>query len=68
MVIGGLDQVEVTRNIIKLPILGDIPVIGEFFRSRSTEKKKTTVVVIIRATPVLTELAPTRDFKKGITK
>jgi type II secretory pathway component GspD/PulD (secretin) len=68
MVIGGLDQVEVTRNLVKLPILGDIPVIGELFRSRTHSKRKTTVVVIIRASPVLTELAPTRDFKKGIIK
>ncbi len=68
MVIGGLDQTEVNRITTKLPILGDLPVIGELFRSRSYEKKKTTVVVVLRAYPVLSEPAPERDFRKGIVK
>jgi len=67
LVIGGLDQTEVTKNVQKLPILGDLPLIGELFRNRTTTINKTTVVVIIRAFPVLGDVAPSRDFRKGIT-
>jgi len=66
LVIGGLDQSEVTRLVQKLPILGDIPWIGELFRNRTHTVKKTTIVVIIRAFPLFAEQAPARDFRKGI--
>jgi len=68
LVIGGLDQSEVVKNIQKLPILGDLPLIGELFRNRTHSIKKTTIVVIIRAFPVFPDKAPARDFREGIVK
>ena len=38
LVIGGLVQEEDKKNTGKLPILGDIPVLGMFFRSSSNSK------------------------------
>lgn len=63
LVIGGLDRREVSRTEQKLPILGDIPVLGEFFRTRSRTVTNSEVVVVIRVYPVLTETAPPREFK-----
>ena len=68
LVIGGLDQSEVVKNIQKLPILGDLPLIGELFRNRTHSIKKTTIVVVIRAFPVFPDKAPERDFREGIVK
>ena len=47
LIIGGLiqeDNSEVTR---KMPILGDIPVIGFFFRSTRVQKTKQELVILI---------------------
>jgi general secretion pathway protein D len=65
LVIGGLDQDEIRREIQKVPLLGDIPLLGNLFRSRNDSRSKTEVVVIIRAYPVLTDLAPAHEFGKG---
>lgn len=48
MVIGGLMNDKDIRTMSKVPILGDIPLFGELFRSRKTEKEKSTVVVFLR--------------------
>ncbi|WP_425276901.1 type II secretion system secretin GspD [Sphingomicrobium sediminis] len=50
LAIGGLlDEAE--RNTIeKIPLLGDIPLIGELFKSRSRSKSKTNLMVFIRPT------------------
>jgi general secretion pathway protein D len=47
IVIGGLidDKASVTTS--KIPFLGDIPVVGNLFRSRATVKKKTNIIVFI---------------------
>jgi type II secretory pathway component GspD/PulD (secretin) len=65
LVIGGLDQTEHTTSWQQVPILGDLPLIGHFFRSRNNQVRKTQVIVIIRAYPVLTESAPAKDFRAG---
>ncbi len=46
-VLGGLMQDEDTEDITKVPVLGDIPIIGWLFKSKSTTKKKTNLVVFI---------------------
>jgi type II secretory pathway component GspD/PulD (secretin) len=66
LIIGGLDRAELTNVEQRFPILSDIPVIGEFFRTRSHTLLKSEIIVMIRAYPVLTEPAPETDFHKGI--
>ena len=55
IVIGGLIGKEETENLRKVPILGDLPLIGKLFRSRYRSKKETEVIIIIKSvilTPV----------------
>jgi len=46
-VIGGLVQDEVTRSIQKVPLLGDIPIIGELFKHTQVENSKTELIIFI---------------------
>jgi general secretion pathway protein D len=47
IVIGGLIQREDRKNVIKVPLLGDIPIIGNLFRSTSIEKRETELIIFI---------------------
>ena len=66
--IAGLIDNRLTENASKIPGLGDIPIIGKLFRSRSVNKSKTELMVMV--TPKLVRpLAPGQvptmpDFKK----
>ena len=46
--IGGLIQDQQVQTEAKVPCLGDIPVVGWFFRSRTEELRKTNLIVFIR--------------------
>ncbi|MBC2778080.1 type II secretion system secretin GspD [Parasphingopyxis sp. GrpM-11] len=48
--LGGLLDDNERRTIQRIPILGDIPIIGELFRSRGRSRVKTNLVVFIRPT------------------
>jgi len=45
--IAGLIDNRVTQTLSKVPGLGDIPILGQLFRSRSTEKTATELVVVV---------------------
>jgi len=46
--IGGLIQNQEVETVTKVPCLGDVPVLGWFFKSRSEELRKTNLIVFIR--------------------
>ena len=48
LILGGLIQEEVTDTKSKVPLLGDIPLIGFLFRSESTTKSKANLMVFLR--------------------
>ena len=48
LILGGLIQEEVTDTESKVPLLGDIPVIGFLFRSQNTTKSKANLMVFLR--------------------
>ena len=48
--LGGLLDDNERRTIQKIPLLGDIPIIGELFKSRGRERTKTNLMVFIRPT------------------
>lgn len=52
MAIGGLMNSDESKVITKVPILGDIPIIGEFFKHTSTSKDKRELMVLITPTIV----------------
>ena len=45
--IGGLIQEDEIESMSKVPLLGDIPLIGEIFKSRSNESNKTELVILV---------------------
>lgn len=47
LAIGGLIQENEQKTVQKIPVLGDLPVIGAAFRSTSTTKAKTELVIMI---------------------
>jgi general secretion pathway protein D len=50
IVLGGLIDEDVQESISKVPILGDIPFIGNLFKSTTTSKRKRNLMVFIRPT------------------
>jgi general secretion pathway protein D len=48
LVLGGLIEDRLTESENKVPLLGSIPLIGELFRVRSTQKTKSNLMVFIR--------------------
>ncbi|MGL5839967.1 MAG: type II secretion system secretin GspD [Sphingorhabdus sp.] len=50
LAIGGLLNDDERRTLEKVPLLSDIPIIGELFKSRSRSRSKTNLMVFIRPT------------------
>jgi pilus assembly protein CpaC len=47
LVIGGLYQNEISNDVRKIPLLGDIPIIGEFFKHRVKSKTETELMIFV---------------------
>ncbi len=47
IVIAGMISAEERRTTIKIPLLGDIPIIGLLFRAETVERKETEVIFVI---------------------
>jgi len=47
IIIGGLIREQDVVNLTKVPVLGDIPILGALFRNRSHTKQRTEVIIII---------------------
>jgi pilus assembly protein CpaC len=57
LALAGLMDNRTIENVTKIPILGDIPILGEFFKSRSTRANNTELLVLV--TPVLVRASNT---------
>ena len=55
LALGGLLDDNERRSLEKIPILGDIPGLGVFFRSKSRSRVKTNLMIFIRPTVVRTQ-------------
>ena len=65
MVIGGLINSEESKTVSKIPLLGNIPILGEFFKYTSTSRDKRELIILI--TPYLVgedSLVPMSDKMK----
>ena len=49
LVIGGLIDKEEGRTFRKVPILGDIPILGKLFQSKSHTSDESEIIIIVRA-------------------
>lgn len=47
LAIGGLLNSEDAKTVTKIPLLGDIPIIGQFFRHSSTSKEKREMMILL---------------------
>ena len=50
LAIGGLLQDEITKNRTKVPVIGDVPVLGYLFQSRSSIRVKRNLLVFVTPT------------------
>lgn len=60
--IGGMTYENKRRSDNKLPILGDLPLIGSFFRSHSDLKSKQDVIILITPKVIPDGLIPKNDL------
>lgn len=60
VVIGGLVQDNTAETVDKVPFLGDIPLLGELFKSTSTTKEKGTLYLFVTPT-ILTDFKTLED-------
>ena len=56
IVLGGLIQDDEQITVAKVPILGDIPVVGKLFQSKGNSRNKTNLMVFLRPTIIRTAL------------
>jgi pilus assembly protein CpaC len=54
-VIAGLVNDQITEQLSKVPGLGDLPILGQFFRSRSVSKSKDELMIMV--TPHIVHVA-----------
>ena len=47
IVIGGLMDSSEIKNVQKIPLLGDIPILGEFFKHTSTSRDKRELIILV---------------------
>ena len=57
-VIAGLMDNRLTNVMSKIPFLGDIPILGQLFRSKNLQKAKTELMVLVTARRVAPEERP----------
>lgn len=66
VVIGGLIQDQDQETINKIPFLGDIPLLGWLFKTKSTLRQKTNLMIVLtpRIIRGAEEMAEVTDFQK----
>jgi pilus assembly protein CpaC len=58
IVLSGLVHSDDAKNIQKVPLLGDIPIFGELFKSHSFKKRETELIVFLTPLPVAEDPHP----------
>ncbi len=64
LVLGGLLDDAINEGVQKVPLLGDLPVLGNLFKSRRTNKVKRNLMVFIQPT-ILRDAAYTNEISSG---
>jgi type II secretory pathway component GspD/PulD (secretin) len=66
IIVGGLQTVDETKNVSKVPLLGDVPVLGLAFRRDSTRKQYRTTYLFIK--PIIVEKDNFADIRDMSTE
>jgi Flp pilus assembly secretin CpaC len=61
LILGGLISTETERRTFRIPILGDLPLIGELFRRSKTAEMRTEIIIVI--TPHIAEEVSPRLYE-----
>jgi pilus assembly protein CpaC len=64
MVVGGLFSSDEAKNVNKFPGLGNVPIVGELFKSRMFRKGQTELVVLVSPLIITPESAEVSDAKQ----
>ena len=64
VVLGGLMDDRLTENVQKVPLLGDIPLLGNLFKSQRTTKIKQNLMVFLKPT-ILRDAATETEISSG---
>ena len=54
IVLGGLIRDDITESQSKVPLLGDIPLLGALFRSKSEQRTRNNLLIFMRPTVIRT--------------
>jgi len=68
VIVGGLRRNYTTITVYKVPILGDIPLLGYLFKKNTTEKTRMELIILITPTIVTEETGLTEEEKAGVQK
>jgi general secretion pathway protein D len=63
-IIGGLVARDDTETVDKVPILGDIPIVGGLFRTTTADKQRNEVIIVITPFVLPDERVPGRNLPK----
>lgn len=68
LVIGGLIRDKIKSGITKIPLLGDLPLLGAFFRSKKDVKEKTELLILVSPTIITPQVVARmeKEEKLGI--
>ena len=67
LVIGGLYQTQYSKNVRRIPILGELPIIGQFF-SRTDKTRSDTELVILVTPQIMTEATAAAQTQAAMEK
>lgn len=65
IVIGGLKRKDTTNSVEKMPILGDIPILGRLFQT-TTQSEDDSEIIIVVTPHITTRLAPSEEMLPGL--
>lgn len=67
LVLGGIFRNELQNSVEKVPLLGDLPLFGQFFKRKSNSKNKTELMVFVTPSVHLTPESVTWDQMIDVT-
>jgi type II secretory pathway component GspD/PulD (secretin) len=59
ILIGGLRQKETSKNVNKVPLLSDVPLIGQLFRTRDRTERESELLILVTPTLLKRAALPT---------
>jgi general secretion pathway protein D len=68
LMMGGLMADKVDETLTKVPLLGDIPILGWLFKSRTNKVLKTNLVILLHPKIINTSYAAAQLSKEGMDK